>query len=81
MQVTRSIFPKRTAMPTYRVPVVIKGFAVVKYPDGKGAGDYVGGLPRDAEAEASANLPWICGSRMVDFTVELTGQAQQIDRA
>ena len=68
-------------MPTYRVPVVIKGCAVVKYPDGKGAGDYVGGLPRDAETEVSTNLPWICGSRMGDFTVELNGQAQQVDRA
>jgi hypothetical protein len=37
-------------MSTYRVPVVIRGFAIVNYPDGKGAGDYVGGLPRDAEA-------------------------------
>ncbi len=26
-------------MLTYRVPVVVKGFAVLKYPQGKGAGD------------------------------------------
>jgi|APFre7841882724_1041349.scaffolds.fasta_scaffold111831_2 hypothetical protein len=68
-------------MPTYRVPVLIKGFAVVKYPDGKAAGDYVGGLPRDAEAEVSANVPYLCGARMVDFTIELDGQAQAVERA
>jgi hypothetical protein len=63
----------------YRVPVVIKGFAVVRYPDGKGAGDYVGGLPRDAEAEVSANRPYICGAPMVDYTVEVGGLAERID--
>ncbi len=68
-------------MPTYRVPVLIKGFAVVKYPDGKGVGDYVGGLPRDAEAEVSANIPYLGGARMVDFTVALNGQAQPIEAA
>jgi hypothetical protein len=68
-------------MPTYRVPAVIKGFAVVKYPDGKGAGDNVGGPPRDAEARARTNLPWVRGLGVADFTVEPNGQPQQVDRA
>jgi hypothetical protein len=67
-------------MPTYRVPVVIKGFAVVRYPDGKGAGDYVGGLPRDAEAEVCATAPYLGGARMVDYRVELDGPAQRVER-
>ena len=68
-------------MPTYRVPVVIKGFAVIKYPDGKGAGDYVGGLPRDAEAEVRATTPFLGGARMIDYTVELDGPAQHVRRS
>jgi hypothetical protein len=68
-------------MPTYRVPVVIRGFAIVKYPDGKGAGDYVGGLPRDAEAEVRATPPYLAGARMVDYTVDLDGPAQHIKRS
>lgn len=67
-------------MPTYRVPVVIKGFAVVRYPDGKGAGDYLGGLPRDAEVEVRATPAYLGGARMLDCTVELSGQVQRIDR-
>jgi len=63
-------------MLTYRVPVVIKGFAVLKYPQGKGAGDYTGGLPSDAEQEVCLNTPFICGARMEQFTVELSGDAQ-----
>jgi hypothetical protein len=63
-------------MLTYRVPVVIKGFAVLKYPQGKGAGDYTGGLPRDAEQEVRLNTPFICGARMEGCTVELAGEAQ-----
>lgn len=68
-------------MPTYLVPVVIKGFAIVKYPDGKGAGDYVGGLPRDAEAEVRATTPYLGSSRLTDYTVELDGQAQHVRRS
>ena len=67
-------------MPTYRVPVVIRGFAIIKYPDGKGAGDYVGGLPRDAEAEVRATAPYLGGARMTDYTVELNGPAQHVKR-
>lgn len=66
-------------MVTYRVPVLIKGFAIVKYPDGKAAGDYMGGLPRDAEAEACANAPFLCGTRMTEFTVELSGSAERVE--
>lgn len=68
-------------MPTYRVPVVIKGFAVIKYPDGKGAGDYVGGLPRDAEAEVRVTTPYRGGARMIDYSVELNGPAQHVERS
>ena len=68
-------------MPTYRVPVVIKGFAMVTYADGKGAGDYVGGLPRDAEAEVRATPPYLGGTRLVDYTVELNGPAQHVTRS
>lgn len=67
-------------MPTYRVPVLIKGFAVVSFPDGKGVGDYIGGLPRDAEAEVSATAPFLCGARMVDYTVEVAGPALPVER-
>jgi len=63
-------------MPTYRVPIVIKGFAILKYPQGKGAGDYTGGLPRDAEYEVCLNTPFICGARMQECTVQLAGEAQ-----
>ncbi len=63
-------------MPTYRVPIVIQGYAIVKYPDGKGAGDYTGGLPRDAESEVLINTPFICGVRMEGCTIALAGQAQ-----
>jgi hypothetical protein len=63
-------------MTTYRVPVVIKGFAIVKYPRGKAAGDYIGGLPRDAELEVCMNTPFLCGTRMQDCTVELAGEAR-----
>lgn len=68
-------------MSAYRVPVVIKGFAIVKYPDGKGAGDYVGGLPRDAETEVRATVPYLGGVRMLDYTVELDGPAQHVKRS
>jgi hypothetical protein len=63
-------------MLTYRVPVVIKGFAVLRYPNGKGAGDYTGGLPSDAEHEVCLNTPFICGARMEECTVELAGEAR-----
>lgn len=66
-------------MATYRVPVLIRGHALVTYPEGKAVGDYLGGLPRDAEAEVRLTTPFICGARMVDFTVELTGPARRIE--
>jgi hypothetical protein len=68
-------------MPLYRVPVVIKGYAVVRYPDGRGAGDYTGGLPRDAETEVRATVPFLGSSRMVDYTVDVSGEAQRIERS
>ena len=66
-------------MLTYRIPVVIKGYAIVKYPQGKAAGDYAGGLPRDAENEVVLNTPFICGAWMQECTVELAGQASIAD--
>ncbi|MEO8739099.1 MAG: hypothetical protein ABI537_05280 [Casimicrobiaceae bacterium] len=63
-------------MPTYRVPIVIKGYAILQYPQGKGAGDYTGGLPRDAESEVLVNTPFICGAWMEECTVALSGQAK-----
>jgi hypothetical protein len=68
-------------MPAYRVPVVITGFATLNYPDGKGAGDYVGSLPRDAEAEVRAALPFLGGMRLIDYTVELDGPALHVERS
>lgn len=62
-------------MVTYRVPVVIRGYAVVRFPQGKASGDYLGGLPRDAEFEATHTAPFLCGNRMEEFTIELNGQA------
>jgi hypothetical protein len=70
---------KEMAMLIYRVPVVIKGYAVLKYPQGKGAGDYTGGLPSDAEHEVCLNTPFICGARMEQCTVELAGDAQRLE--
>jgi hypothetical protein len=70
------MFWREKVMLTYRVAVVIKGFAVLKYPQGKGAGDYTGGLPSDAEHEVCLNTPFICGARMEECTVELAGDAR-----
>jgi hypothetical protein len=78
MQFSHQASSKGKSMPTYRVPVVIRGFAMIKYPGGKGAGDYAGGLPRDAEAEAQATVPFLGAARLVDYTVELNGQAQHV---
>jgi hypothetical protein len=64
-------------MPICHVPVVIKGDAVLKYPQGKGAGDCTGGLPSDAEHEVCLNTPFICGARMEACTVEVAGDAQR----
>jgi len=63
-------------MVTYHVPVLIKGYAIVKYPQARGAGDYTGGLPRDAENEAFGKTPFICSARMEECTVALAGQAR-----
>lgn len=64
-------------MVTYRVPVMIKGWAVVSYPDGKGVGDYMGGLPRDAEQEVRMQpAPLVCGARLENFSIELQGPAE-----
>ncbi len=67
-------------MPMYRVPMVAEGFGVVRYLDGKSVGDCIGGLACDAEVEVSANPPYLCGARRVDFTVELAAKARQIGR-
>jgi hypothetical protein len=53
---------------------------MINYPDGKGVGDYIGGLPRDAEAEVRATPPFLGGSQMLDYTVELNGPAQHVKR-
>lgn len=66
-------------MATYRVPVLIRGHALITYPKGKAVGDYLGGLPRDAEAEVHLTTPFICGARMVGFTVEWTGPAPRVE--
>ena len=66
-------------MVTYKVPVVITGFAVVKFPEGKAVGDYIGGLPRDAEFEVCNEAPFLCGSRMEDYKVDLAGEALRAD--
>ena len=65
-------------MVVYRVPVLIRGFALVKFPEGKAVGDYIGGLPRDAEAEVCCSTPFTCGSAMTEFVVELAGQAERV---
>lgn len=63
-------------MSSYRVPVLIKGYAVVRFGQGRGVGDYLGGLPRDAEFEVSQAVPFLCGARMQEASVELTGPAE-----
>lgn len=65
-------------MPTYKIPIVVKGFAMIKYPHGKCVGDYVGGLPRDAESEVLITTPFLGPEPMIDYTIELSGLAQQI---
>lgn len=66
-------------MATYRVPVVMRGYAIVRYPDGKAVGDYLGGLPRDAEQEVLAHpAPTLCGSRMHSFSMALDGPAERV---
>ncbi len=45
-----------------KLMLTYKGYAIVKYPQGKAAGDYTGGLPRDAENEVLLNTPFICGA-------------------
>lgn len=67
-------------MATYRVPVLIKGYAVVRFGEGRGVGDYLGGMPRDAEFEVRNGVPYLCGARMEDASVELTGPAELIAR-
>lgn len=64
-------------MVVYRVPIVIRGYVTVKYPDGKAVGDYVGGLPRDAEQEVLMQPPpVVCGVPLESCSVELAGPAQ-----
>lgn len=65
-------------MITYRVPILIRGYALVSYGQGRAAGDYMGGLPRDAEFEACNSVPFHCGSRMRDAQVELAGPAELV---
>lgn len=67
-------------MTVYRVPVVIRGYAVLKYPDGKATGDYVGGLPRDAEQEVLLQPPpVVCGAPLEDCRFALDGLAEIAD--
>jgi hypothetical protein len=66
-------------MVTYRVPVLIKGYAIVRFPVGKASGDYLGALPRDAEFEALNTAPFLCGNVMEDFAIELAGQAAVVE--
>lgn len=54
---------------------------MIKYPGGKGAGDYAGGLPRDAEAEARATVPFLGATRLTDYTIELNGPAQHVTQS
>ena len=63
-------------MPIYRVPVVIRGDAIVKYPDEKAVGEDTGGRPRDAEGEVCANTPYLVPR--LNVTVELAGQTALI---
>jgi hypothetical protein len=65
-------------MTAFRVPVVIRGYAIVRYGQGRGIGDYVGGLPRDAEFEALNSAPYLCGARMLEAMVELAGEAEPL---
>jgi hypothetical protein len=76
--VLRTKAGKEKTMITYRVPIVIRGFAIVKYADGKASADYISGLPGDAEKEVSMNRPFICGARMEEFTIELAGHAEAV---
>lgn len=65
-------------MPAYRVPVLIRGIVTVKYPDGKAVGDYIGGLPRDAEQEVLAHpAPFVCGAPLEQFSIELADPAER----
>ena len=80
MQITQK-FVQGTVMPTYRVPVLIKGLAVAKVGEGTSAGDDVGGLRRDAKARVGANTPYLCRAQMADFGVELNAQAKQFEGA
>lgn len=66
-------------MPMYRVPAVIKDCAIVRLADGSGAGDYVGGLPRDAEAEVRSAPLYLCTARMAEYPAGSSGQALQVD--
>jgi hypothetical protein len=66
-------------MLTYRIPIVIRGFAIVKYAQGKASGDYMSGLPRDAEKEVCMNTPFLCGTRMQSCSIELTGDAEAVE--
>ena len=68
-------------MVTYKVPVVITGFAVVKFPEGKAVGDYIGGLPRDAEFEVCNESPFLCGARMENCKINLAGETAREDRS
>ena len=42
-------------------------------------GDYMGGLPRDAEFEVRNQTPFMCGARMENFKIDLTGAARLVD--
>lgn len=61
-------------MVTYKAAVVITDFPIVKFPEEKAVGDYIGGLPRGAEFEICNESPFLCGARMENFKITLAGK-------
>ena len=57
---------------------MITGYAIVKFPEGKAVGDYIGGLPRDAEFEACKDAPHLCGARMENCKIRLAGETPRV---
>lgn len=48
-------------------------------PPGEGAGERTGALPTDADPQACLDAPFIGSARMQACTVELAGDARQLD--
>lgn len=63
----------------YRVPVVIKGHAVLKCPGGARVGHDTGGLPSDAGHEFALHTPLIDGACMEARAVALPGDAKPLE--